>query len=136
METNMHTILDAAAQEAAQQAALAPTQPETPFTPEQEMALRLRAQELITQARTILAITRVDVFAVYNTDVDVRTKILSGEMDFVELYQQMKPAIQPPAPVRTANGGVGTVNIGGMNEQQFDKLNEMLSRGGKIDMRY
>ena len=133
METNMHTLLDTAAQESVQQA----VQPqETPPQPDNDLPLRLRAQELITQARTILAITRVDVFAVYNTDVDVRSKILAGEMDFIDLYRQMKPVVQPPAPMRTANGGVGSVNIGGMNGQQFDKLNEMLARGGKIDMRY
>lgn len=130
METNMQTIIDAAAQEAAV------NQPETPVQPEADLTLRLRAQELITQARTILEIARVDVFAVYNTDVDVRTKILSGQMDFIDLFKQMKPMIQPPAPMRTANGGVGTVNITGMNDQQFEKLNQMLSRGGKIDMRY
>ena len=130
METNMQTIIDAAAQETAV------NQPETPVQPEGDLTLRLRAQELITQARTILEIARVDVFAVYNTDVDVRAKILSGQMDFIDLFKQMKPMIQPPAPMRTANGGVGTVNITGMNDQQFEKLNQMLSRGGKIDMRY
>jgi len=132
METNMQTIIDAAAQEAAAQNQI----PEAPVQQENDIALRLRAQELIAQARTILEITRVDVFAVYNTDVDVRARILAGEMDFIDLYKQMKPAIQPPAPMRTANGGVGKVNIGGMNDQQFEKLNQMLSRGGKIDMRY
>ena len=100
------------------------------------MQLRLRAQELITQARTILEVAKVDLFAIYNTDVEVRSRILSGEMDFVDLYKQLKPAMQPPAPVRSANGGVGTVNIGGMNDSQFSKLNEMLARGGKVDMRY
>ena len=34
------------------------------------------------------------------------------------------------------NGGVGAMNIGGMNDQQFEKLNEMLKRGAKVDMRY
>ena len=131
METSMHTLLDEAAQ-----AVPAPAETQPQPDPQADLPLRLRAQELITQARTILAITRVDVFAVYNTDVDVRTKILAGEMDFIDLYRQMKPAVQPPAPMRSANGGVGSVNIGGMNEQQFDKLNEMLARGGKIDMRY
>ena len=132
METNsIHTLIDEAAQEAVQQPAA-----ETPAPQEQEMQLRLRAQELITQARTILEVAKVDLFAVYNTDVEVRSKILSGEMDFVDLYKQMKPAIQPPAPVRSANGGVGAVNIGGMNDSQFGKLNEMLAKGGKVDMRY
>lgn len=127
----METMLDTAAQMQPQQ-----TVPQQVQQPEMNIALKMRAQELITQARTILEITRVDVFAVYNTDVDVRARILAGEMDFIDLYKQMKPAVQPPAPMRSANGGVGTVNIGGMNDQQFEKLNQMLSRGGKIDMRY
>ena len=125
--TQMQTMLDSAAQEAAIQ---------RPQPQPDDTELRLRAKELITQARTIQEITRVDVFSVYNTDVEVRSRILSGEMDFIDLYRQMKPAQQPPVPVRTANGGAGTMNIGGMNDQQFDKLNEMLKRGAKVDMRY
>ena len=130
MENNpngMQPIIDAAAAQAAAQ---------EPQPQQDDTALRLRAQELITQARTILEVAKVDLFAVYNTDVDVRTKILTGQMDFIELYRQMRPAIQPPAPVRSANGGVGSVSIGGMNDVQFEKLNQMLSRGGKVDMRY
>ena len=126
MENSMHTLIEAAAQESA-----APS----PAPVQEDMTLTLRAQELITQARTILDITGVDVFAVYNTDMDVRSQILSGQMDFVALFKRMKPAAQPPAPVRTANGGMGSVNIGGMNDAQFTRLNELLSRGGKVDMR-
>lgn len=123
--TQIQTMLDSAAQEAAIQ---------RPQPQPDDTELRLRAKELITQARTIQEITRVDVFSVYNTDVEVRSRILSGEMDFIDLYRQMKPAHQPPAPVRSANGGMGSVNISGMNDDQFARLNDLLSKGGKVSM--
>ena len=104
--------------------------------PEENIQLKLRAQELITQARTIQAVAQTDVMALYNTDPEVRARILRGEWDFIDVWKQMKPVQQPPVPVRTANGGVGAMNIGGMNDQQFEKLNEMLKRGAKVDMRY
>lgn len=132
METNMAAILDQAAQQ---------TQPEPQpqaqpvHTEEAAFALKLRAQELMAQARAIRATTNVDVLALYNTDVEIRARILTGEWDFIDVWNLLRPAAQPPAPVRSANGGAGTVSIGSMNETQFEKLNQMLSRGAKVDMR-
>ena len=126
---NMQTLLDEAAQ---QQPAVEPA----PQTEQEDLPLKLRAQELITQARTILALTRMDVLKLYNTDMEVRSRILSGEWDFIDVWKHMNVPAQPTVPVRSANGGVGSVNIGAMNEQQFTKLNEMLSKGAKVDMRY
>ena len=136
METNtaaMETMLDTEAQKHL------PIQPAAPAQqPQQDpiLPLKLRAQELITQARTILAVANQDVMALYNTDPEIRARILKGEWDFIDVWKQMQPAQLPPVPVRSANGGAGAMNIGGMNDQQFDKLNEMLKRGVKVDMRY
>ena len=127
----METMLDTAAQMQPQQ-----TVPQQVQQPEMNIALKMRAQELITQARTIQALTQTDVMALYNTDPEVRARILRGEWDFIDVWKQMQPAQQLPVPVRTANGGAGAMNIGGMNDQQFEKLNEMLKRGAKVDMRY
>ena len=127
----METMLDTEAQKH-----LPVQQPAPIQQPEENMQLKLRAQELITQARTIWAVTQTDVMTLYNTDPEVRARILHGEWDFIEVWKQMKPVQTPPVPVRTANGGVGAMNIGGMNDQQFVKLNEMLKRGAKVDMRY
>lgn len=129
-QTQMHSMLNTAAQEAALQQEPAQT------SQEPSIELQLRAQELITQARTIWAVANADVFAVYNTDAEIRSRILNGEMDFIDVYKTLKPVSAPPVPVRSANGGVGAMNIGAMNEAQFDKLNQMLSRGAKVDMRY
>ena len=112
-----------------------PAQTETPvLSNEQNLELKLRAQELITQARTIQAVANTDVMALYNTDPEVRARILQGEWDFIDVWNTLRPAQTPPGPVRTANGGAGAMNINAMNEQQFDKLNEMLKRGAKVDM--
>lgn len=140
METNtatMENMLTSAAQtqNPVQQQNTMQPQPVYPQQ-DQALALKLRAQELITQARTIWAVANQDVMALYNTDPEIRARILRGEWDFIDVWKQLQPAQLPPVPVRTANGGVGTMNIGGMNEQQFDKLNEMLKRGVKVDMRY
>ena len=130
-QTQMNTMITAAAQEAAVQPV-----PEAAENQQPSVELQLRAMELITQARTILAVAHADVFALYNTDAEIRTRVLNGEMDFIDVYKTLKPVSAPPAPVRSANGGVGAMNIGAMNEKQFDKLNQMLSRGAKVDMRY
>lgn len=134
METNqtqMQNMLNTAVQENASEQIQQPEPAQEP-----SLELQLRAQELITQARTIQAVTGVDVLSVYNTDVEVRTRVLNGEMDFIDVWKSMKIQSAPPAPVRSANGGVGAMNIGAMNENQFSKLNEMLSKGVKVDMRY
>ena len=133
METNtatMETMLAPAVQQENPQ----PVQPAAEQAA--SLALKLRAQELITQARTIWAVANQDVMALYNTDPEIRARILKGEWDFIDVWKQLQPARVPPVPARSANGGAGVMNIGGMNEQQFDKLNEMLKRGVKVDMRY
>ncbi len=124
METNaMQNLLDEAAQ----------AQPEPA---QDDPAIIQRAQELITQAQTIQRITQVDVLALYNTDVDVRTAVLQGQMDFVDVYKTMKPASPAPAPVRSANGGAnpGGVNVSAMTDNQFERLNQLLKKGGKVDL--
>ena len=137
MEMNpnqMQSMLDSAVEKNV------PQQPQQPVQPmqneEPSLELQLRAQELITQARTIQVITGVDVLAVYNTDVEVRTRILNGTMDFIDVWKTMKVNAAPPAPVRSVGGGTGAMNISAMNDAQFTKLNQMLSRGAKVDMRY
>ncbi len=123
METNpIENMLDAAAQQ--------------PPVPEDDPAVLSRAQELITQAKTIQRITQADVLSVYNTDMDVRASVLSGQQDFVDVYQAMKPSAPPPAPVRSANGSAQSagVNVSGMTDEQFARLNHLLQKGGKVDM--
>ena len=96
--------------------------------------VEMRAQTLVVQARTIQRLTGVDVMSLYNADVEVRNHVLSGAWDFVDVYKSMNLSPAPPAPVRTANGGVGTLNVNAMTQSQFVKLNELLKMGGTVAM--
>lgn len=100
--------------------------------------VRLRANMLIAQAENIKNATGVDVMALYNSDPDVREKIVSGEWDFTNVLNAHKDAAPrtAPSPVRNANGlGMGNVDIRGMSSEQFHKMNDFLEHGGKIDGR-
>lgn len=96
-----------------------------------------RAQTLMAQADIIKRTAGVDVMALYNTDPEIKQKVLSGEWDFVNVYESSKqPQRRSPAPVRGSNSiGLGTVDVRNMTDAQLDKLNEMLEKGGSVDMR-
>lgn len=111
--------------------------------PEPNAAVKQRANMLFAQAGNIKDATGVDVMAIYNSDPDVKAKVLSGEWDFTNVLMQYKaeepadaPAHTAPAPVRSANGiGMGGVDIRHMSGEQFRKLNEFLASGGRVDVR-
>lgn len=104
---------------------------------EPDNASQRRAQMLVTQAENLKAVTGVDVMALYNSDPDVHEKILSGEWDFTDVLKQHNGAARSvPAPVRSANGlAMGSMSISEMTDEQFDRLNDYLARGGKVDAR-
>lgn len=100
-------------------------------------ALRMKAQALLSQAEAIRAVSGVDVMALFDTDVDVRGRVLSGEWDFVDVWRETGMRAAPPAPVRAPNGGgMGGMDIGRMDSRQFEKLDTVLRQGGTLDMRW
>ena len=102
--------------------------------PEPDAGVQQRATMLIAQAENLKEATGIDVMALYNSDPEIREKIVSGEWDFTDVLKKHKPAA--PAPVRSANGiGMGSVNIRDMGSDQFARMNEYLARGGRIDGR-
>ena len=126
----METVIPETAEEE-----IIPQQAPQPSLENRLMETQLRAQALFAQAQAILLISGMDVMSIFETDVEVRQKVLSGEWDFLDVWKQIAPRTPtPPAPVRSANGSMGNVNIGAMNSRQFEKLNEIIDRGGKIDM--
>ena len=97
------------------------------------------AQRLVDQAAAIMDATGVDVMGIYNEDPEVKKKINSREWTFADVYKNAQPKRQStppaPAPVRSPNGfSIGNMSISRMSESQFDKLDELLAKGGKIDM--
>ena len=103
-------------------------------------ATQQRAAVLIAQAETIKATTGFDVMQIYNTNPEVKQKVINGEMDFNAVFKAhgniQHPAVRHvPAPVRSSNGvALGDVNIRSMSEKEFASLNDFLSRNGKVNM--
>ena len=98
-----------------------------------------KANELFAQAQTLQKATGVDVLGLYNSDPDIKQKVLSGEWDFADVLRnaQTESGVKSaPTPVRNPNGvGLGGYNIRGMRSNDFAKLNAMLESGGRVDMR-
>lgn len=97
-----------------------------------------RAHELVSQADALHRATGVDVMAIYNTNPQARDMVLGGK-DFVDVLQTFgsQPKQQHvPTPIRSSNGvSVGNVSIAKMSDQDFAKLNDLLAKNGKVDMR-
>lgn len=103
-----------------------------------------RANELYAQAKTLQKYSGVDVLGVYRANPEYMERVNSGEWDMADVLKASSQAAAPaasqpgyaPSPVRSPNGsGIGSANFRNMTTEQFNKVNEALSRGGKIDMR-
>ena len=92
---------------------------------------------LLRQAERIHKSTGVDVNALFQAaPADVKQKIALGEMDFEDLAAMANKRHASP-PVRTANNnsGVEGLSIRNMSDEQFERLNQAISKGYKFDAR-
>jgi hypothetical protein len=103
--------------------------------------IKQKAATLVAQADVLTRTTGIDLMALYNNDPAVKQKVISGEWDFVNVlnFAQQNAVEEPtipamPAPVRSANVGLGGVSISKMSDAQLDKMNELLRGGGKINV--
>lgn len=95
----------------------------------------VRAKMLMQQAHKIRDNRGVDVIGMYNSDPDVKQKILSGEWDFYDVADAMQKKT-PPSPTRTPNGANYTANsVKDMTDAQFAKLQANLAGGRKYNLR-
>jgi len=93
---------------------------------------------LIAQAKAIEAASGIDVLEVYNTDPEIKRKILSREWDFADVAKNMmgQTVSMLPSPARKPNGGgLASRSIGDLSSEQFKKVQLYLEQGGVIDMR-
>ena len=89
---------------------------------------------LAGQANRVTAETGIDVMKVFNTNAEIRNKVLNGEMDFRDVARQIQSQPKrktPPAPMRSPNGVNGKINspIMQMSDEQFDRLVERVRKG-------
>lgn len=106
------------------------------FVSNNQPEVDFKAQLLANQAAKIKAKSGVDVMAVFNQNDNIRTQVLSGQMDFYDVLETVQSRRNVPAPIRQSNGAnVGSVSVANMTDAQFKKLQENLARGIVYDAR-
>ena len=124
------------------------TQPRTPdgrFASSQQQQTepdaetKARAHILAAQADKIKSSKGLDVAALFQTDPEVKEKVLSGEWDFYDVAEAMsQPRRRVPSPVRSSNSAMAAVDsnaVANLSDAQFDQLLKNLSEGKVYDMR-
>ena len=109
------------------------------YAPKEDPATTERINMLAHQADTIKAKTGVDVMAEFSSNPEIKNKILSGEIDFYDVLDQMKstPRRKPPAPARSSNGASGQSPnaIETMSKEQFARLEKKISEGARYSLK-
>lgn len=106
-----------------------------PKTNSNDAATQARIDMLRHQADRIKESRGVDVIAVWNSDPDIKRKVIAGEMDFWDVADEIasKPKkSKPPAPVRTPNGAANDQQVDAimnMSKEQFDRLVKRVQSG-------
>lgn len=97
--------------------------------------VQARAAELFNQARGITQLGGPDVMSEYRNNPEVHQKVNSGEWNFFDVAQHMGQGGRSPSLVRSPNGtAAGRVDILNMSDEQFDKLNDSLRKGGRLSV--
>ena len=118
-----------------------PRQANGQFAPKDDPVTSARIDMLAHQADTIKAKTGVDVIAEFSKNEEVKNKIVSGEMDFYDLAEQMKAGTgtrrKPPAPTRSSNGASGQSPnaIENMTDEQFARMERKIAEGARYALK-
>lgn len=106
-----------------------------PKTNPNDAATQARIDMLRHQADRIKESRGVDVIAVWNSDPEIKRKVIAGEMDFYDVADEIasKPKkSKPPAPVRTPNGAANDQQVDAimnMSKEQFNRLVKRVQSG-------
>lgn len=100
---------------------------------------RARADLLAQQAQKIQSRRGLDVMGAFNSDPDIKNRVLSGEWDFYDVADHLDAGGQQrrsvPAPVRTPNSaGMSGMSIASMTDAQFEQLEKNLRLGRRYDL--
>lgn len=105
----------------------------------QDPGVQARIDMLAHQADRIKAKGGPDVIDAFNTDPEIKEKVMNGEMDFYEVAEQLEEQQQkasqkrakPPTPMRSPNGASGSdrSTIASMSDADFDRFDRQVSEG-------
>ena len=107
------------------------------FTSNEDAATSARIEMLKHQADRIKAAGGPDVIAEFQNNAEIKQKVISGEMDFHDVADEMrsrKPGRRPPSPMRSPNGASGQNPnaIESMTDEQFRRLEKKIAEGARI----
>lgn len=111
------------------------------YAPKEDPVQQAQINLLVNQAEKIKARTGVDVIAIMDSDPEIKSKIVSGEMDFYDVLeeQKSKPATRKkaPAPMRSPNGAAAhSPNaIENMTDEQFRRMEDKISKGARYSLK-
>lgn len=113
-----------------------PRQANNQSAPKTDPVLQAQINLLAKQADKIKAKTGLDVIEVMNNDPEIKNKIISGEIDFYDVAEQMRgqQKKKPPAPMRSPNGVNGQIKgtIMSMSDKQFEQLEKRVREGARF----
>lgn len=102
-------------------------------------AVQARIDMLQHQADRIKASGGPDVIAEFRNSEEIRMKIVSGEMDFYDVAEQMRGGNKKKsAPMRSPNGAstaAHTFDFANMSSEQFAKLEKRIQEGARISLK-
>ena len=87
------------------------------------------------QAQRVQAKTGIDVASEFINTEEVRRKIISGEMDFYDVAEQMKQQPKrPPSPTRSPNGAsvYNPNSFMNMTDEQFERMEQKIKGGARF----
>ena len=113
-----------------------PRQSNGRFAPKEDAATTARIDMLKHQADAIRAKGGPDVIAEFQSNPEIKKKVIAGDMDFYEVadyLREQKPSRKkPPSPMRSANGATATSPnaIDSMSDEQFDRMERNIKEKG------
>lgn len=111
------------------------TQEAQPAQQAQDPETQARLKFLANQADKLVR-RGTDVMSVFRSDENIQRAVLSGEMDFYDVAEQMNSQRRVPRAVRSANNAsAGAMDIAGMSDADFQRLQRNLAAGKKYDLR-
>lgn len=108
------------------------------YAPKEDPATMARIDMLKHQANRIKAQGGPDVIAEWNSNEEIKQKVIAGEMDFYDVAEQMKkPRKRPPSPMRSPNGAnaMQPNAITSMSDEMFDKMEKRISEGARYTLK-
>ena len=117
-----------------------PRQANGQYAAKRDPAIQARIDMLQHQADRIKESGGPDVIAEFQNNEEVKNAIVSGDMDFYDVANQLRERSsrkRPPSPMRSPNGASGKNPnaIDTMSDEQFERMERKIKEGARYQLR-